>query len=384
MLKNSLSLFAFVLPLLPCIATPAQTSSDIDIQSNVTMKTRDGVTLHADIYQPAVAGSYPVLLTRTPYNKENAADFGRMGALRGFIVVIQDVRGRYTSEGEWYPFKNEINDGYDTVEWAAALPHSNGKVGMFSGSYVGATQMLAAISHPPHLAGICPIVTASNYHENWTYQGGAFEQWFDESWTSGLAQDTLNRAIRDRTNARVGDTVLPLNDYPVFNIDKGLAGAELTHALAPYFHDWLAHPNYDDYWKQLSIEENYPDIQVPSLTVAAWYDLFQGGSLEQLHGPQGTRRQRGRPQCPASRSSPSAAIPARAARSAKSTSVPTHPSTKTPSPSIGTTTSSRESRMNSPPASPSTSSSWAKTNGAMRSRGHSNAPKRRSISSTPR
>ena len=196
MLKNPLCLLAFAL--LPCIAAPAQTSSDIDIQRNVTMKTRDGITLHADIYQPAADGTYPVLLTRTPYDKNNSADFGRRGALRGFIVVIQDVRGRYTSEGEWYPFKNEINDGYDTVEWAAALPHSNGKVGMFGGSYVGATQMLAAIGHPPHLAGICPVVTASNYHENWTYQGGAFEQWFNESWTSGLAQDTLNRAIRER------------------------------------------------------------------------------------------------------------------------------------------------------------------------------------------
>jgi len=106
---------------------------------------------------------------------------------------VQDVRGRYTSEGEWYPFKHETEDGFDTVEWAAALPHSNGKVGMFGGSYVGATQMLAAIGHPPHLAGICPVVTASNYHENWTYQGGAFEQWFNESWTSSLAQDTLDR-----------------------------------------------------------------------------------------------------------------------------------------------------------------------------------------------
>src|ERR1035441_6052135 len=85
--------------------------------------------------------------------------------IHGFVHVtgtsgsqVQDVRGRYTSEGEWYTFKHEMNDGYDTVEGAAALPHSNGKVGMFGGSYVGATQMLAAISHPPHLAGICPVV----------------------------------------------------------------------------------------------------------------------------------------------------------------------------------------------------------------------------------
>jgi predicted acyl esterase len=171
----------------PALAQPA---ADIVIENNVDMKTRDGVTLKADFYRPVGDGSFPLLLQRTPYNKDDSAGFARKAAARGFMVVIQDVRGRYSSEGEWYTFKHEIDDGYDTVEWAAALPHSNGKVGLFGGSYVGATVMLAAIRHPPHLAGICPVVTASNYHENWTYQGGAFEQWFDESWTAGLAQDT--------------------------------------------------------------------------------------------------------------------------------------------------------------------------------------------------
>ena len=269
---------------LSTVASMAQTALQFVVEKGVAMKTRDGVTLRADIYRPSADGQYPVLLTRTPYNKDNMSPIGRNGAARGFIVVIQDVRGRYTSEGDWYPFKYEINDGYDTVEWAAALPHSNGKVGMFSGSYVGATQMLAAIGHPPHLAGICPIVTASNYHENWTYQGGAFEQWFDESWTSGLAQDTLNRVIRQNTNARVGATVLPLNQYPVFNIAAPHSASALTGVLAPYFLDWLAHPGYDDYWKPWSIEENFQNIQVPALTIAAWYDLFQGGSVRNYMG----------------------------------------------------------------------------------------------------
>ena len=269
---------------LSTVASMAQTAPQFVVEKGVAMKTRDGVTLRADIYRPSADGQYPVLLTRTPYNKDNMSPIGRNGAARGFIVVIQDVRGRYTSEGDWYPFKYEINDGYDTVEWAAALPHSNGKVGMFSGSYVGATQMLAAIGHPPHLAGICPIVTASNYHENWTYQGGAFEQWFNESWTSGLAQDTLNRGIQRDTNPLVGDQVLPLNQYPIFNIATPHSGSDLTHILAPYFIDWLAHPTYDSYWKQWSIEENYPNIQVPALTIAAWYDIFQGGSLRNYMG----------------------------------------------------------------------------------------------------
>ncbi len=282
MLKKTLCLIAFAAVVLPGTAAFNQTS-DVIVERNVAMKTRDGVTLYADIYRPISNQLVPVLLTRTPYDKSGGAEVGRLGALRGYMVVIQDVRGRYTSEGEWYPFKHEIEDGYDTVEWAAALPHSNGKVGMFSGSYVGATQMLAAIGHPPHLAGICPVVTASNYHENWTYQGGAFEQWFNESWTSGLAQDTANRTIRNATNAMVGSSVLPLSQYPLFNL-KQVGGSEITGKLAPYFLDWLAHPAYDGYWKQWSIEENYANIQVPALVVAAWYDIFQGGSIRNYEG----------------------------------------------------------------------------------------------------
>jgi putative CocE/NonD family hydrolase len=254
------------------------------VERNVSMKTRDGVTLKADIYRPAGEGTFPVLLTRTPYNKDGQSPIGLKGAARGFMVIAQDTRGRYASEGDWYPFKYESNDGYDAVEWAAALPHSNGKVGMFSGSYVGATQMLAAIAHPPHLAGICPIVTASNYHENWTYQGGAFEQWFNESWTSGLAQDTLRRKIEAATNATMADEVLPLKQYPLFNTHLDPGSATETADLAPYFLDWLSHPLYDDYWKQWSIEENFQNIQVPALTIAAWYDIFQGGSLRNYIG----------------------------------------------------------------------------------------------------
>ena len=286
MLKKTLCLLAFVITLLPCIPVKGQTATDIVVERNVAMQTRDGVTLRSDIYRPAGEGAFPVLLQRTPYGKDTVAVFARKAVARGYMVVAQDVRGRFASEGEWYTFKHESEDGYDAVEWAAALPHSNGKVGMFGGSYVGATQMLAAISHPPHLAGICPVVTASNYHENWTYQGGAFEQWFDESWTASLAQDTFNRKITEARNALVGSEVLPLSQFPVFNIKLAPGGAGLTRTLAPYFQDWLDHPTYDSYWKQWSIEENYANIQVPALTIAAWYDIFQGGSLRNFTGLQ--------------------------------------------------------------------------------------------------
>jgi putative CocE/NonD family hydrolase len=260
---------------------------DITIERGVSVKMRDGVVLLADIYRPKQDGWFPVLLQRTPYNKDNnwgTIPFAYKAVAAGYVVIVQDVRGRYTSKGEWYPFEHESNDGYDTIEWAAALPYSNGKVGMFGGSYVGATQMLAAIAHPPHLAGINPTVTASNYHDGWTYQSGAFEQWFNESWTSGLAQDTLNRTVEKNTNAMIGASTLPLANYSLFNSLQVASGPELTAPLAPYFLDWLAHPTYDDYWKRWSIEDHFADITVPVFTFAAWYDIFQGGSLRNYMG----------------------------------------------------------------------------------------------------
>src|ERR1700693_6186702 len=206
--------FAALTFLAPAGARAAD-SYEVTVERGVPVKMRDGVTLRADIYRPKAEGKFPLLLTRTPYDKNGTVDFCLKAAARGYVVVAQDVRGRYASEGDWYPFKYESQDGYDTVEWAAALPYSNGKVGMFGASYVGATQFLAAIAKPPHLAGICPTVTASNYHDGWTYQGGAFEQWFNESWTTGLAENTMRRRVEKKADALGGTKVLPLISYPV-------------------------------------------------------------------------------------------------------------------------------------------------------------------------
>jgi putative CocE/NonD family hydrolase len=144
--------------------------------------------------------------------------------------------------------------------------------------------MLSAIAHPPHLAGICPVVTASNYHDGWTYQGGAFEQWFDQNWTTQLATNTMWRLIAKNTNALLGAPVLPLTHYPVFNYPLLPAGADATAQLAPYYLDWLAHPDYDAYWKQWSIEEHFSDIQVPALHIGGWYDIFLAGTLRNYMG----------------------------------------------------------------------------------------------------
>lgn len=258
------------------------------VERGVPVSMRDGVVLYADIYRPAAAGKFPVLLERTPYDKsvDREIDIGERGAAEGYVVIIEDVRGRFTSGGEWYPFRHESEDGYDTVEWAAGLPYADGKVGMFGSSYVGATQMLAAIAHPPHLAGICPMFTPSDYHNGWVYLGGAFQQWFNQTWTTILAQNTAERYFKSISNTTEDVRDLPLTRYPVFHLPQALQPDGLTSQFAPYYLDWLAHPSEDAYWNPWSIEEHYADIRVPSLTVAAWYDIFLGGSLRNYAGVQ--------------------------------------------------------------------------------------------------
>src|SRR5579864_6185319 len=250
---------------------------EVTIQRGVAAKMRDGVTLRADIYRPKAEGKFPVILTRTPYDKTNSLSTCMRVAAAGYVCVAQDVRGRYTSEGEWYPFKHESEDGFDTIEWLAHQPWSTGVIGMWGASYVGATQMLAALAKPPHLAGIFPMITASDYHENWTYQGGAFEQWFNESWTTGLAEDTMKRNLGALQKPLEWVNTLPLGNYPVFKTE-GVANP------APYFQDWLAHPNYDDYWKQWSIEADYSRVQVPAYHIGGWYDIFLQGTLRNYQG----------------------------------------------------------------------------------------------------
>ena len=263
--------------LLVLCANLAAAQNEVTVERDVPVKMRDGVVLHADVYRPKTEGKFPVLLQRTPYNKDGGVEFGVKAVARGYVTIIQDVRGRFSSDGEWYTFKHESDDGYDTVEWAAGLPYSNGKVGMFGGSYVGATQMLAAMAQPPHLTGIFPVVTASNYHDGWTYQGGAFEQWFSESWTSGLAHNTLQRRVEKNTDALTWVGKLPLSSYPVVEPGTG-------EGLAPYILDWLQHPTYDDYWKTWSIEDHFAQIQVPAYHMGGWYDIFMGGTLRNYAG----------------------------------------------------------------------------------------------------
>lgn len=254
----------------------------ISLDRDVPARMRDGVVLRADVYRPDTEGRFPVLIHRTPYNKAttvaNGIPFAIRAACRGYVVILQDCRGRYASEGEWYPFLHEMEDGYDTVEWAAALPYSTGQIGMFGWSYAGVTQLFAALAQPEHLVALFPVLTPSDYHAGWTYRGGAFQQFFNESWAGlKLSPDTLNRRVVKSANAMNWVWKLPLADFPLFETGG-------IQELAPYFFDWLQHPAYDEYWKRWSVAERHDRIKVPACHVAGWYDIFVGGSIDNYVG----------------------------------------------------------------------------------------------------
>ena len=171
----------------------------VGFERDVVATMRDGTRLFADVYRPSTDDDVPVLLIRSPYDKRPAtAHFGNAHpvwyAEQGYQVVVQDVRGRAGSEGEFYPYRHEQADGYDTVEWAAEMPGSNGQVGMWGFSYTGATQLLAAVERPPGLRTILPGFTASQYYDGWTYNGGVFATAFLCYWANLLALDTAARA----------------------------------------------------------------------------------------------------------------------------------------------------------------------------------------------
>ena len=150
------------------MATAGEPTYKVVAEKNLAMRTRDGVTLYADVYRPDVPGRFPVLVMRTPYDKSqelalNEKDFFPP---RGYVLVVQDTRGRFSSEGDFDPFVQEAADGYDTIEWAAGLPWSNGKVGIVGQSYLGLVQYYAQTQAPPHLIASCPVSGPVTYFEN--------------------------------------------------------------------------------------------------------------------------------------------------------------------------------------------------------------------------
>jgi hypothetical protein len=235
---------------------------------------RDGVVLRADVMRPPEAGKFPVLVYRTPYGKDAAqqeyATF-KHGVERGYAVVIQDVRGRHHSDGDFRPYENEGLDGYDTIEWAAAQPWSNGNVGTFGLSYPGAVQWLAAVQNPPHLRAMIPAMTFST-PQNFFYAGGTWDMsWIDWIWDN-IAWDTRAkknllgpRTYREALAAWKEEGPKMLNTLPLLDL-KPLQQA------APYYFDWLQHPPEDPWWNWSELRDKYSRTHAAVLNLSAWYD----------------------------------------------------------------------------------------------------------------
>jgi hypothetical protein len=263
-------------------------SSTLSVEHNVPLPMRDGTTLYADVYRPSGGGRYPVLLQRIPYGKHKpryrCMYLDPIRAVnRGYGVVIQDVRGRHMSEGEFYPYRHEPQDGYDTVEWCAAQPWCDGNVGMFGISYHGATQWLAALAQPPALKAIVPGVTSDTYYDSWTYLGGVFQLYWISGWAAGFVLDNLGRRADDTPSAIAAlrqwrrdplrmSRHLPLHTMPALR------------GLADYYYDWLDHPTYDAYWQALSPKEHFHEVTVPALNIGGWFDGFIRGTLRCYEG----------------------------------------------------------------------------------------------------
>jgi uncharacterized protein len=278
---------------------------DVHIEYDVETPMRDGTVLRSTVYRPAV-GRYPVLLSRTPYGRDAGVDplyFDPLRAVRnGYVVVRQDVRGRYGSDGVFEPSHREADDGHDTVQWAAGLPYCDGAVGMWGRSYFAETQWRAAMTRPAALRAIVPGVSAAHEPvDGFQMRGGARELGSRWVWVHGpIGPDLLARRYADDAGARqeamagllagletasTGDLLatLPLSALP--EPDPATAGLMTS----------LAQEVTDPEWDRLRLDGHYDRVQVPALHIGGWFDVFLSGTLGQyratadLAAARGTR-----------------------------------------------------------------------------------------------
>ena len=250
------------------------------IKQTASMLTSDRVRLDADIYRPDTDEKLPVLLMRQPYGREIASTVvyahPRWYAAHGYMVVIQDVRGRGTSEGEFDLFTHDVADGKDTIAWVAQLPQSSGKVGMYGFSYQGMTQLYTAVHKPECLKAIAPAMVAYDLYTDWAYENGAFCLYANLAWAIQLAGETA-RLQGDESaylKLRAASNNLPLDgSIP--------ANPELLRELAPdsFYHQWLNNPDPTaEYWQKRSPKYLLQNVDLPMLHVGGWFDPYLRGT----------------------------------------------------------------------------------------------------------
>jgi putative CocE/NonD family hydrolase len=262
-------------------------------ERNVMVPMRDGVRLATDIFRPDAPGRFPVLVTRGPYGKDgyvNNPDHSIwLFPKHGYVVVSQDCRARFESEGDYYnPLFQEAQDGYDTVEWAARQPWSNGRVGTTGQSYLGATQYTLATSNPlpPHLQVMAPVSASSDFHQSWVYHtGGAMEWGWMVPYAIYKGRNTLARHGLTDLLEQMDDYLLPPDNFAQPLRDEWYRHLPLKDwvgrlkQVAPYFGEYFEHEADGPYWWRINLLRNLTGIKVPMLHVSSWYDIFLEGAL---------------------------------------------------------------------------------------------------------
>ena len=261
------------------------------VERDIAATMRDGAVLKADVYRPAI-GRHPVLVLRTPYGKGQVATIsGTLDPVRaaeaGYVVVVQDVRGRFASDGPaFFPYRDEPADSFDTIEWAAGLDVSNGRVGAFGVSYMGATAWQAAVGQPPHLGAIAAAHAPSDFYET-IVRGGALNWATLVDWTMGAI------GIGAVMRAHAGRPDLPAQ-LMAFIDDLDQVESSLYHQppmtfppalprepeVLGYFFEMLRHPTRDAFWQSLLVRDHHGSVEVPALIVSGWHDLLLDGDLD--------------------------------------------------------------------------------------------------------
>jgi uncharacterized protein len=275
-----------------CAPRPAASGGTV-VDSALPVPMRDGVVLMATVWRPSSAGRVPVLVVRTPYGRgadATAADFIPQAVTRGYAVVVQDVRGRYASQGEYEPYRHEGRDGYDTIEWAARQPWSNGAVGTFGLSYPGAVQWLAAVERPPSLKAMVPAMTYATPESFW-YSGGVWDgSWLDWTWWN-IAPDLRRRlgAPGPRTDEEVAATWK--RDGERARRHRPMLTLPDFQGVAPWYYEWMRHPPGDAWWDWATLEGRYGDVGAAVLNLSGWFDEPYGplGAVSNYSGLVKTR-----------------------------------------------------------------------------------------------
>lgn len=265
-------------------------SRGLEVELDVPAPMRDGTVLRANLYRPRGDGPWPVLLTRLPYGKDLPLGTSVLdpvqAARRGFLVVVQDTRGRFTSDGDWSPMVHEALDGVDTIAWAAALPGSNGRVGMYGASYYGFTQWSAAVHAPPALRAIAPFITWSDPRNGVFFRGGALELGTSANWNLAMAMDVAVRRHRD-DRAALGSALhgiaadldgLAANGYRSLPLEDF---APLARAGAIDHFRRLARADNDaEQVHETRIAGRYEQVDAPAYIAGGWFDIFAQDTLD--------------------------------------------------------------------------------------------------------